>query len=216
MKNILYFILPAFFIVFNLNAQFVDKDGKAILDKASQIIQKSTGMKADFTLTIDNAQVAKKESIEGVIWLKGNKFKYTASDIETFFDGKTQWVYIKSSKEVSVSTPTKEELQDVNPTMILTSYQKGYKIKKEEDKKHNGVLVYDVSLYPEDREKDYFKINLLIDKQTYQILSIATSGKNGTTTIIKIKKYQDNLNLLDALFVFDSKKYPGVELIDLR
>src|SRR5690606_13461306 len=116
----------------------------------------------------------------------------------------------------SVSTPTKEELQDVNPTMILTSYQKGYKIKKEEDKKHNGVLVYDVSLYPEDREKDYFKINLLIDKQTYQILSIATSGKNGTTTIIKIKKYQDNLNLLDSLFVFDSKKYPGVELIDLR
>jgi outer membrane lipoprotein-sorting protein len=214
-KNIL--LLISFFFVSSLCfGQFVDAEAKAILDKTSQNLQKSTGTKAEFSLVIDNAQTGKKKKLEGNILIKGNKFKMSIDNTETYFDGNLQSVYVPASKEVTISVPTKEELQDVNPTAIVSSYKKGYKLKKEEDKTINGKAVSEINIYPEDRKKPFYRIDILVEKQTNNIISISTYGKNGATTIVKIKKYESDLNLSDNSFVFDKKKYPGVEVIDLR
>ncbi|MDR0872353.1 MAG: outer membrane lipoprotein carrier protein LolA [Prevotellaceae bacterium] len=193
-----------------------DKEAKSILDKTAAALQKTSGVQASFTLTIDNHQMDKKQSLNGTIWLKGNKFKLSVAEMETCYDGKTQWVYLPDNEEVTISAPTAEELQDVNPTAIISSYQKGYKLQKSDDKTIDGKPAFVVSLYPDERTQPYHRIEITVEKSTYNILAINTFGKNGTDTLIKIKKYTKDLTLADNLFIFDTKKYPEVEIVDLR
>jgi outer membrane lipoprotein-sorting protein len=119
-------------------------------------------------------------------------------------------------KEVTVSTPTADELKEVNPTAILSSYKQDYKLKKEDDKTIDGKPAFIVNIYPEDRTKSYHRIEVIVEKSTYNIMSVSTYGKNGTDTAVKIKKYEKGQNFPDQIFVFDPKKYPEIEVIDLR
>ena len=47
----------------------------------------------------------------GTLILKGNKFYLQCGGVESWFDGRTQWSYVKQNQEVNVSTPTAEEVQ---------------------------------------------------------------------------------------------------------
>lgn len=216
MKKTIFFIFVSLFLSTTAFSQFVDEEAKKILDKTAQAIQKSTGSKADFSLSVKSGQTGEEQTFSGHIHLKGDKFKYAVSDTEAYYDGNTQWVYMADSKEVTISTPIAEDLEEINPTAIISSYKTGYKMKKEDDKTVNGKAAYIVNLYPEDRTKPYHRIELIVEKDNYNILSISTFGKNGVDTIIKLNKYEKNLNLSDNIFVFDKKKYPEVEIIDLR
>lgn len=46
--------------------------------------------------------------------MKGNKFKIEIPDAITWFDGTTQWVYIKDTDEVNITNPTGDELQAIS------------------------------------------------------------------------------------------------------
>ena len=217
MKRILILLFVFIGISASAQSQYTpDAEAKNILDKTAQALQKTTGTQVDFTLTIDDNQTDKKQTLNGTLWLKGNKFKLAVSDMETYYNGKTQWVYMPDDEEVTVSVPSAEELEDINPTAIISSYKKGYKLKKDNDKMIDGKAVFVVCIYPDDRTKPYHRIEIIVEKNSYNILSINTYGKNGTNTLIKIKKYEKDLNLADSLFTFDTKKYPNIEIIDLR
>ena len=217
MKNLFIILLAFIGIPALAQSQYTpDTEAKSILDKTAQALQKTTGAQAAFTLTIENNQTNEKQTLSGALWLKGNKFKLVADDIETYYNGKTQWVYMVDEDEVTVSTPTADELQDINPTLIISSYKTGYKLKKDSDATVDGKAAFVVCIYPDDRTKPYHRIEILIEKSSYNILSINTYGKNGTNTLIKIKKYERDVSLADSLFAFDEKKYPNAEVIDLR
>ena len=71
-------------------------------------------------------------SESGTIQLKGEKFVLKASEVITWFDGKTQWSYVVRNDEVNVSNPTQEELQQINPYTFLYMYQKDFPINWEQ------------------------------------------------------------------------------------
>ena len=141
-------------------AQYVEAEAKAILDKAAQAIQNAGGSKVEFSLTINNAQTNQKQTMNGTLLLKGDKFKLSIADTETYYDGKSQWLYMPDFEEVTISTPTAEELSELNPTAILSSYKQGYKLKKEDDKTVDGKQAFVVNIHPEDRNKPYHRVNI--------------------------------------------------------
>ena len=211
------FILTGFFAFSSFAfAQYVEAEAKAILDKTAQAIQNSTGSKVEFSLTINNTQTSQKQTMHGTLLLKGDKFKLSIADTETYYDGKSQWVYVPDFEEVTISTPTAEELSEINPTAILSSYKKGFKLAKENDRTVDGKQAFVVNIHPEDRNKPYHRVEIVVDKSTYDIISISTFGKGGTDTTIKVKKHEKGQNFADQIFVFDPKKHPNVEVIDLR
>ncbi len=217
MKKRFYILFISLIAASTISAQYTqDAEAKTILDKSAQAIQKSGGSKAEFILIVNNTQTSQKQAINGTLYLKGDKFKLLVAETETYYDGKIQWVYMSDSDEVTISAPTADELREINPTAILSSYKQGYKLKKEEDKTVEGKQVHIVNIYPDDRNKPYYRIEIIVEKGTYDIVSINTFGRNGTDTYIKVKKYEKGLTLADLNFVFDAKKYPGVEIIDLR
>lgn len=198
---------------------FSQKDTKAkeVLDQAATAFEKAGDITADFIMSIKESGPNHTESFEGKIDLKGNKFHFDVPDMECWFDGKTQWVLQKEWEEVNISEPSKEEVQVLNPGIILKMYKKGFNYRYVGEKTaKNGKKVQEVELTPEQSGTDISRLTLQIDMQNKMPVKIQIGFSNGLENIIHIEKYHTNLSLSDTHFVFNKAKHPDAEIIDLR
>ncbi len=198
---------------------FAQKDTKAKewLDKSSDAFTKAGAISVNFTMHIKDIPNNVSESFEGTIDLKGNKFHLDVPEMESWFDGKTQWVLQKGWDEVNITEPSPQEVQALNPTTIFAIYKKGCNYKYIGEKMDvKGKKVQEVELTPQAKNGEMTKIIMQINPVDYMPVKIHISYKNNIENIIHINHYKKNLNLADDIFVFDKKKYPQAEIIDLR
>lgn len=212
MKTKLFTLLLLIASTLTLSAQ----NARSILDKANDAYNKAGGITASFTLDTKDTKTKNTYSYDGKAYMKGNKFKLEIPDGITWFDGKTQWVYLKDTKEVNVSNPTGEELQAISPSAFFSVYKKGFKLNYKGEKTVKGKKVLEVEMIPEKKNPDIAKIIVQIDKLTNIFSSITVIDNSGLQNILTITKIQTGTNLTDATFAFNKKDYPGVEVIDLR
>ncbi|MDR0546846.1 MAG: outer-membrane lipoprotein carrier protein LolA [Dysgonamonadaceae bacterium] len=214
-KYFLILLFSTFFCFQPTTAQ--NKKAKEYLDKSSEAFANTNGLAAHFTMQIKDVAHKISESFEGDIELKGAKFHLNTPDLETWFDGKTQWVLQKDADEVNVTTPSPEEIQAINPATILSLYKQNCKYNYLSEKKDTkGRAVHEIELIPQAKNSDVSKIVLQIGSTDYLPVKIHITYKNKMENIIHIKQYQKQVNFPDSRFVFDAKKYPNVEIIDLR
>ena len=215
MKKYIFSVLIAL-LSLPVIAQQQQSQAKAVLDKTAEAFRKAGGVKADFTIkAVKNGLAEGSES--GTIQLKGEKFVLKTSDVVTWFDGKTQWSYVIKNDEVNVSTPTQEELQQINPYTFLYIYQKGFSYKLGAVKTYRGKAVWEVVLTAKDKKQDLERIILYVTQDTYAPLYILLQQRGQQTrSEITVTSYQTRQNYADGIFTFDRKQYPGVEIIDLR
>ena len=201
----------------NDTVEYKDPKALALLDKAAVAFDSRRGLSADFVITLESVrESAKKDSYPGKVWLKGEKFKLLVKDIETYFDGKTQSVYMKEANEVTISMPDAKELEEINPVMLIKSYRKGYKMQFVESIQTNGKSLDVIDLYPENvKESATVRITFFIETESMRLYSVRIQGKDGVNTTLTIKKY-DNTSLPDTMFSFDPQSVVGIEIVDLR
>lgn len=180
-----------------------DTKARAILDRMAAAYQQAGAVSICFSGTQS-----------GMLDVKGNKFHLKAGDIETWFDGKTQWSYVEKNGEVNVSSPTPEELQSVNPYALVNSYRKGYHYSYAGTKSHKGKQGQEVILTPETRQ-DVKSITLNISSKS-EPQYICITLQNGEKQEFFIQSYQTQQHFDDSSFRFDKSMYPDAEVIDLR
>ncbi|MDU1891187.1 MAG: outer membrane lipoprotein carrier protein LolA [Dysgonomonas sp.] len=212
MKTKLFSLIAFLAFTFTISAQ----NARDILDKASQTYNKAGSVTASFALDTRDPKAKTTYSYDGTAYMKGDKFKIEIPDAITWFDGVTQWVYVKDTDEVNVSNPAGEELQSISPSVLFNIYKKGFNLSYKGEKKASGKSVYEVELNPQKKGGDFTKIIVQIDKATNIFHKITLIDKNGLENMLTIKKYQVNTNLSDALFQFSKKDYPNAEIVDLR
>ena len=125
------------------------------------------------------------------------------------------WTYLPEAKEVNIDNydPSSD---DLIPSRFYEIYKKGYKYLYLEDKTEGGVMCEVVDLVPEKKDAQYFKVRMNIVKKDKSIQSWTMFDKGGNKYKYTITKFAPNSMVNDNFFVFDVKKYPGVEVIDLR
>lgn len=192
-----------------------ETEAKALLEKTTQTFRKAGGIKADFTLTTIQHGMMHNET-KGTICLQGEKFRLDTPDIITWFDGKTQWSYLPANEEVNVSTPTKEELQSINPYAFMTLYKQGYGYRIGTTTSYQNKSVHEVILTAEDFERPLSNLTLYIDRTTLLPLYIKLKEAGQDYNVITIGNYQTGVKWGNKDFTFDTKQYPDVEVIDLR
>ena len=193
------------------------KDTKAreLLDKSSAALAQAGDIYAYFTLSIKDVINKTSQSFDGTIQMRGNKFRIDTPEQNIYFDGKTQWVHQKSYEEVTISEPTAEEIQALNPKSIFSLYKKNSNYKYVGTKTDIKMRkVEEVSILPQKGE--ITRINVQINTADYFPVMFHIFYKNKMENIIYINKYQTKQNFSDDLFVFDVKQFPNVEVIDLR
>ena len=175
---------------------------KQVLDKAAANVSVKSGAKASFSIKGDQMNAS------GTIAIKGKKFQATIPQATIWFDGKTQWTYMKKNEEVNVANPTDAELATINPYNFIYMYQKGYKYTME--KKNGSFIVY---LTGSDK-RGIQEMYITIHQKTYIPSQIRMRQQKGWTTITISGFKQSKLS--DGMFRFNSKDFPNAEVIDLR
>jgi outer membrane lipoprotein-sorting protein len=104
----------------------------------------------------------------------------------------------------------------LSPTKIYTIYKKGYKYVFLEEIKEGSQLYEVVELSPEDKSSKVAKVQIKVDKKDKSVKSWKVWDKNGKRTVFRVDKFMPNAPADDKIFTFDKKKYPGVEVVDLR
>lgn len=216
MKKIVLLLIATLGYIHVVNAQ-TDAKAKGILNEVSKKYRSYDVAKADFTLIIDNQQANAKDSQQGTIYVKANanKYKVSMTTQDMISDGKTLWTYLKEEKEVQVTNVTNSD-DALSPAKIFTIYEKGFKYLYTGDKKVGTKVYQMIDLTPTDINKSYFKIRLTIDKAAKQISSALILEKNGNKYTYTVKSFLSNAKVPESTFTFDAKKYPGVEVVDLR
>ena len=200
-----------------LSASAQQKDLKAeqILNGVSAKYKGYKSVQADFIIKMETANSSATDQQYGTLYLKANKYKLILSNQEIISDNSTVWTYLKDVNEVQINTFEKDD-NSISPTEIFTIYEKNFLYAFTEEKTIAGKTLQIIDLTPNDKNKPFFKIRLAIDKSAKTIQSAIVFDKNGNRYTYEIKKLTPDVELTETFFTFDSKKYPGIEVVDLR
>lgn len=179
-------------------------DAKAaeVLDKVLEDLS-DNGIRADF-----------EGSETGFLLLKGEKFYLNNGNVQSWYDGKTQWSYVADTEEVNISHPTLEELQGINPYLILMRYKTDFNYTYKGSQTRNGVKGHEIVLTPKHSEQSEV-IRVFISK-TYHPLAMKMEQNGQTLSEINVISYKTDQKLEDGMFRFNKSLFPNAEIIDMR
>lgn len=224
MKKIAIYVLVAASTIATSYAQ-KDSQAKAILAEVSKKYKTYDVVKTNFVYTLESPQANLKETQTGTLIAKSkaNKFKVTlyakgktpVVAQELISNGKEQWTYLKKDNEVQLNDANSNE-DALNPAHIFTIYEKGFNYIYTGEVKQGASTYQTIDMTPTDPKKTFFKVRLMIDKAKKQIYSALIFDKNGNKYTYTMQTFTPNVNVPDAVFAFDVKAHPGVEVVDLR
>lgn len=176
---------------------------KSVLDKAAANISVKSGVQASFKMS------GSMGTTSGTIAVKGKKFHATTPQAIVWFDGKTQWTYMKNNDEVNVTTPTEAQLQAINPYNFINLYKNGYTATLNKSGKD-----FIVHLTASSKDKKIRELFITVNKSSYNPTQVKLlQGTKWTIFDITDLKKQ---NISDGEFRFNAKDFPQAEIIDLR
>lgn len=200
--NKLFIILITILLPHYLIAQN-DNKAKEVLGKVIMLLSQNGGVQIDFEGTDS-----------GTLVMKGEKFYLHSGNIQSWYDGKTQWSYVAETEEVNISNPTQEDLQYVNPYFILINYQDNFNYKYNGYKPIKGKHIHEIVLTPKDNENSD-KIVLWVSSSN-QPIYIKVEQNKKTISEVNVKSLQKQQNINEQVFRFNKNLYPNAEIIDLR
>ncbi len=211
MKKVIIFILLVQFS-FQLFATNYCEATKR-LENVIELLEKNI-IETNFTLTSKQSDSNDVFTTKGTFILKGKKFILKTKELNVYFNGKIEWVYVSEINEVSISEPTDRELSKISPISLLKVYKNISNITDNNKKSTNKVQV--IELYPEKNKSDYKSIELKVLKSNNYPIFIQLVDKNGGITQLKLTDFKKKKQFDEKNFNFNSKKYKNIEINDLR
>jgi len=213
------YTLAILLFTFNSKAQNEaknDPDAKKILDGVSAKFKTYKTVKASFTYKVENAAGKLLSTKAGSVIMKGAKYKVTIVGQEIFCDGINVWTYDKAAKEVTI-TKFDGESTTLTPQKLFTNfYDNDFLYKLNGEQKQGNKTLQEIEMTPTDKTRPFHKVYIYVDKVTKSLYSTKVLEKAGSRYSYIINTLTPNTIIADSLFVFDIKKYPGVEVVDLR
>jgi len=191
-----------------------DPEAKKVLDAVSAKFKTFKAVQAKFLLKIENAAGKALGTKTGTVYMKGTKYRVSVTGQEIYCDGSNIWTYDKAAKEVTINK-IDPSANSITPQKLFTNfYDKDFLYKLNGKSTVNGKLLQEVELTPIDKTKAFHKVLLFIDRAVINTTKVFE--KTGNRYTYSVNNMNTNANIPDAMFIFDAKMYPGVEVVDLR
>ena len=220
MKRICTLLLSLFTLATSAFAQVPASMGKSdpaakkLLDAVSTKFKNFRSMQAKFSLKIENAAGKKLGTKAGTVYMKGTKYRVSIPGQEIYSDGVNTWTYDKAANEVTINK-IDPSANSITPQKLFTNfYDKDFLYKLNDDVKSGGKMMHEVELTPIDKTKPFHKVLVWVDNAAINTTKVFE--KTGNRYTYSVSSMTTNGTIPDATFVFDPKKYPGAEIVDLR
>lgn len=181
---------------------------KSAVDK----MKSYTSIEATFDYSMINKEAGIHETQSGTGIMKGNAYKLLFPGQELISDGTTMWTYMPDNEEVMVSDAPQDG-SSFSPLMMLTTYDENYSMKFVNN---NGTKAKTKTIEMTKKDNDLEKVVVVIDETEQQVSKISVFDENGNEFVIDIKDMCFDKTYPDDYFIFNSKDYPNVEVIDMR
>lgn len=201
--------LITLFITIGTFAQ--DKRAESILDQMSKKYQNMKTFSASFTYGADD-----RRATSGSIITNGTKFKLNMAGQEIMNNGKEIYTFMPDVNEVNITSFNPGDDNMFSPSNIYSIYKKGYKYTFKGESKTGSQVYETIELVPTKKNDNVSKIEIKVNKKDKSIKSWKIWDGRNRTTNFNVTKFTPNVSAPVSLFTFDSKKHPGVEVVDLR
>ncbi len=217
MKTIAYVLIAVLLVYCSkpITAQESDRRSRVILDELSERAKSYETLKIDFVYIMENRIENIKETINGTIYMKGDKYALQFGEQLIVCDGITVWTYLESVNEVQIGTFEKDSDESITINNIFTLYKTGHRSRYIRVGQYNGKDVHVIELVPTD-QRGYHKVRLNIDLVSNDLVSAVVFDRNQNTFTYEIKSFSPNISIPPERFTFNVSDYPGIEIIDLR
>lgn len=193
-----------------------DPKAKVVLDGVSKRFKSLKSVIANFVLKVEGANNSVSDTKKGSVYVKGSKYKVIMDGQEIISDNKTSWTYAKDVNEVTISNVDHSN-SSMTPAKIFTNfYDKDFLYRLNGETTEKGKVLQNIELTPTDKSKNFFKVLVDVDKKNQTLARMKVFEKNGNRYTYEITNFTPNGAVKDDLFTFDAKKYPNVEVVDLR
>lgn len=181
--------------------------GGALLQRCAAKIKSAPSLSVTYTVSADG------NTAEGLLVLQGEMFTISTPGMVSWYDGKSQWTYSDQIGEVNVISPTAEEVQQINPFAIVKSFSSSY---SSGQVKSSSAGMTTLRLTANNRKSDISSADVTINDKTLYPTRIVLTMSNRQKVTINIKNVKAGGKLPVSNFRFDAKRYPNVQVIDLR
>ena len=187
-----------------------DPNAKKILDAVSTKVKSYKGITGAFTIKSITSKGKDNGTKTGNISIKGQKYILKQGKTEIICDAAKIYNF-DGSKTVTI-TPVEESGQTLSPQNLLSNfYDKDFNYKLVSSK----TAFHEVELVPNDKRKNFVKVNIFIDKIKNMITKAKILDKSSNTIEFTLNNINTNATLADNLFKFDKNHYPkSVEILD--
>lgn len=186
-----------------------DPNAKKVLDKVSTTIKSIPALSASFTYTTTDRNKNKKGTVNGTLYVKGNKFYIKQAGNEIFSNGSKTWNY-NGDDEVTVQDVDASDDNSLTPQKFLSDfYDKDFTYKL----MSSAGDSYEIQLIPVDKRKNFKQVNIFVNKSKNLITKARILDKSDNTIEFALSNINTNASLPDSKFVFDVSKHPGVEVV---
>lgn len=138
---------------------------------------------ADYTITLTDG-ITQPLAYQGSVKMKGERFVIDVSDMQIAYDGKTLYTYMDGMDELTLSTPTEEELLSANPLLYAKAIRSVSTIAFAKIKAE-GYYIIDVT--PKDQTAGIEKFVLKLRKSDYMPVSVTLRESKNKTTLLTLK-----------------------------
>lgn len=195
----------------------VDPKANDLIRRSRKKLKSMEYMTVQFSYTIENrADTSQKRITRSGIFKyhpKRNRFAVDIGDMAILSDGKTVWQFLKKEKEVNVSTYDPKE--GFSLERVFRIYDQDMKVRLDRTETYKGRTVHKISLFPISDTTDYFRVEVWIDAAQELPQRMRISNRDGTVVEYELRSFS-TAPIPDSVFVFDVKRHPGVQVIDLR
>ena len=140
---------------------------------------------------------------------KGNKFNARTPEAIVWYNGKTQWTYMKKTNEVNVSNPTQAKQMSMNPYTFIHIYKTGYKSSLKTVGSNSRV-----HLVANNQKRTVAEMYITINKNTH--VPSQVKMRQGSTWAPSTSPASRQKVFPTIPSSSTAKEFPGAEVIDLR
>jgi outer membrane lipoprotein-sorting protein len=213
MRHLILFLFP---LCCPLAAQ-QDPEAKEILDRMSEKIKQYQSMQLDFSLIVFDHKEKQKNTSNGTIIIKGDKYKVSSAGSTVYFNGTTMWTYDENDHEVTITEPDNQDDDFLsNPAKVFTFYNRDFKYVYRGETTIDSTAMDEIDLFPRNLDQPYSRFKVFIEKNTGQLAIFSAVGKDGIDYSVFLKNMVTNKDFPDAVFTFDPAKYKKISVVDMR
>lgn len=184
----------------------------SLLERAERALYRSDATMLDFTTQLKDKAGRIQSGISGKMYLQGDAFRLEYGTITAVYTAGTLTYYDSAEQTLTISTPSAEELLQINPLYFLRSRAKGY-----QSSLHRSTPQHATVLFTPMNTKGSITNIIAVFQQSNGLPSqLVFLAKDKSQLTAKISRVTHRATYPSSFFQLDAKDYPGCEVVDLR